>query len=60
MPDVQELLRQPELLEESNHSQIRWLVFDALACIKIAVRTLLSPLFDVSRRIRIPPSPPVL
>ena len=44
----------------SNHQQISWLVFHRLACTKIAVRALLSPLFDAFRRIRIPPSPPLL
>ena len=42
----------------SNHLQISWPVFHILTCIKFAVRARLSPLFDVFRRIRIPPSPP--
>jgi hypothetical protein len=46
--------------KHSNHLQIRSLVFHALTCTNFAVRARLSPLFDVFRRIRIPPSPPVL
>ena len=42
----------------SNHLQISCPVFHRLSLPKIAVRAQLSPLVDVVRRIRIPPSPP--
>ena len=45
-------------LAMGKSEQIRCLVFYRLRCSKIAVRATLSPLFDVFRRIRIPPSPP--